>query len=257
MSTLTPSAPDAWISWGFSGESVPRETATADRPEGAGAVALGVVRYDERGGLGRIGSGRRSRGERAERLRRGRVLQIDDLDVVATIDPRERAVRGHEVGDVTGTSTLAGQTEREAGSERRRARGGDVDDVEDTAIVVLLAIVGDQQRVAAEVDVFVLKVRQRKRPDGRGRLGPVDVEDRQASGPAGGVRIVALEDDACVAAWDVGDEVHVRRRSQRRRARQGVSHERGCGDGDHSDHRQERPAHGYLRFDVPADRSSS
>ena len=69
--------------------------AAADVPDRAARlVELGVVRHLE------VGAERGGRIELAERARRARDGQVDDLDELAAVDPQLRAVRIHEVGDV-------------------------------------------------------------------------------------------------------------------------------------------------------------
>ena len=89
--------------------------------------------------------------------------EVDDLDVVAAVDPRLRAVRLDEVGDVAGAAAAAGEAERQHRLDDGRGRGGDVDHVHDRAEVLRLAVVDDEQDVAAQVHVLVLEVGQRQR----------------------------------------------------------------------------------------------
>ena len=78
-----------------------------------------------------------------------------------------------------------------------------------------LAVVDDDQRVPAEVDVLVLEVGQRESADELRRVGLRDVEHGDAA-PAAHVRVVILEVHPGGPAGDVRDELDVARRGERR-----------------------------------------
>ena len=99
-------------------------------------------------------------------------------------------------------------------------------DVHDRAEVLGLAVVDHDQRVAAEVDVLVLEVRQRQLGHQLRRLRARDVEHLHA-GPAADERVVILEVHPGGVAGDVRQQVHVARRGQRRVCGQ-VGHDAGA-----------------------------
>jgi len=96
---------------------------------------------------------------------------------------------------VAGTAAGPGEAERQHAGHRRQRRVGDVEHVQHRPEVLGLAVVRDQQRVPAEVDVLVLEVRERVEPGDRRRRRVGDVEDREPLG-AGHVGVVPLEVDA-------------------------------------------------------------
>ena len=118
--------------------------------------------------------------------------EVDHLDVVAAVDPRLRAVGLDEVRDVARAAAVAGQTERQDRAHGGRGRVRDADHVHDRAEVLRLAVVDDEQRVPAQVDVLVLEVGQRESADELRRIGLRDVEHGDAA-PAAHVGVVVLE----------------------------------------------------------------
>ena len=182
-----------------------------DVPYRAGAVELGVVRHLE------CGTQRSGRLELAERPRRTRDGQVDDLDEAAAVDPQLRAVGLDEVRDVTRAAAAAGQAERKDRAHDGRRPVRDADDVHDRADVLRFAVVDDDQRVPAQVDVLVLEVGQRESPDDHRRIGLRDVEHGDAA-PAAHVRVVVLEVHSRRRPRDVRHELDVARGGKRRGA---------------------------------------